>query len=71
MVYTVGDMLPGVCGAGVNGVWCVLNGLFDRDVPQTVLFVFVPRHDDGTIVYDVAFLLSKCDLTSGVAQLCD
>ena len=48
-----------------------VNGLFDRDVPQTVLFVFVPRHDDGTIVYDVAFLLSKCDLTSGVAQLCD
>ena len=33
VVYTVGDMLPGVCGVGVNGVWCVVNGLFDRDVP--------------------------------------
>ena len=65
------ELLTGSCGVRVNRVWCIVNGLFYWNVPEAVVFVFVSCHDDGTIVYDVAFVLSKYDLTSGVAHLCD
>ena len=48
-----------------------MYGLFDRDVPEAIVFVFVTRHDDCTIVDDVAFVFAKSDLASRVAHFCD
>ena len=46
-----------------------MYGLFYGDVPEAIVFVFVTRHDDRTIVDDVAFVLAKSDLASHVAHL--
>ena len=70
MIYTV-DVLLGSCSIGINGVGCVVYGLFYGDVPEAIVFVFVTRHDDRTIVDDVAFVLAKSDLASRVAHLRD
>ncbi len=48
-----------------------MYGLFYGDVPEAIVFVFVTRHDDRTIVDDVAFVLAESDLASRVAHLRD
>lgn len=70
MIHTV-DVLLGSRNVGINGVGCVVYGLFDGDVPEAIVFVFVPRHDDCTIVDDVAFVFAKSDLASRVAHFRD
>ena len=71
MIDDVVHMFFGCRGVRVNGERCVVNCLSNGNVPEPVVFVYVPCHDNGTFVYDAAFVLCEHNLTSGVTHFCD